>query len=214
MKKRAFFLLFLLILAYNVFSQEEIPLEGFIEDFGKNEEKILLVVESTSIRIGNPKSDSLEKHKFKVLEITQDSVNMSIDNKQNTILIPISQTRKGDVDKDGVFDVSFTVNAIRSRVASITIKSLGNKIEEFKSTTPSIPITETAQNSQEEIKENINQQIEIQEQTPEQQEISEKNPANYLLYLVVGIIAIILIIIALIIFIIKRKKEPEIKKLW
>ena len=35
MKKRAFFLLFLLILAYNVFSQEEIPLEGFIEDFGK-----------------------------------------------------------------------------------------------------------------------------------------------------------------------------------
>ncbi len=210
MKKRVFFLLFLLILAFNAFSQEQLASEGFTEDFGKNEEKILLVVESSSLRIGNPKPDSFEKHKFKVLEISKDSVNMSIDNKQNTIIVPLSQTRKGDVDKDGVFDVSFTVNGIRSQVASITIRPLDDKVEEFKSTTPSIPITETQQETQD------TKETNVQETVEEAQEISvpEKKSADYLLYLIFGILAIVLIIIILIIVLVKRKKEPKITNLW
>ncbi|MEK6936965.1 MAG: hypothetical protein AABW58_02745 [Nanoarchaeota archaeon] len=224
--KKIIFLLLLLISLANVFSQQQLSSEGLSEDFSKNEEVILYVVESSSVRIGNPKEESFEKHKFKIVEILQDSVNLSIDNKQNTVFIPIAQTRKGDVDKDSVFDVSFTLNGIRGGIASITIKPLDDKVEEFKSTTPSIPITDVSQETQPETIETAQTQETTEEQlqnqdTQEQAEDLQTQPkkliaglSSNLLYMILGGAAIVLIIIGLVMFLLLRKNKPKDTNPW
>lgn len=222
--KKIIFILFLLLIN-TVISQEirEVSKEGISEEFGKNEEITVYVAESSSLRIGNPREDSLEKHKFKVLGITTDSVNMTIDQKTNTILIPISQTRKADVDKDGVFDVSITVNSIRSQVASITLKALDDKVEKFESTTPSVPITETKETPEENITDIQETEINTAIETPQldiPKETGENNIKSILKLFNKNILAVLISVIILILFIVillimkQRRKKPETEIIW
>jgi hypothetical protein len=213
MKSSIFFILFLLILGNIVFSQEirELTKEGILEDLGKNEEITFYVVESSSLRIGNPREDSLEKHKFKSLSITPDSVNISVDGeKTNTVIVPLAQTRKVDIDKDNIFDVSITVNYIRSQVASVLFKSIDGSVEKFVSTTPSAPITETVENTTSVSETNNNQEETAQEvvQEPDNKSMTFQ---ELLIPIIIAVLisAIIIICILLIIKFIKKKPKDE-----
>ncbi len=210
----------MILLSYSVLSQEirELTLEGFSEDLGKNEEIVFQLVESSCIRIGNPKSDCIEKHKFKAVSVDSNSVNISSD-KTNSIIVPISQTRKADIDKDNVFDLTITLNGIRGQVASVTFKSLDNQLEEFKSTTPSVPITETKPTENQPVENAQENQETPSEQQEEPKEITNSDNLGNLVPLmqknivIIGasILALILVIILIIIF---KKKRSQEKNIW
>ena len=214
MKKNLFFILFLIIFSNIVFSQEikELTAEGILEELGKNEEITFFVVESSSLRIGNPKSDSLEKHKFKSLFVTQDSVNISIDGeKTNTIIVPLSQTRKVDVDKDNVFDISITTNYIRSQVATVLFKSLDSNVEEFVSTTPSAPITETAEPAP--VAEAENNQEENPAVVEETEKINILNQA-LLIPIIIAVLISLIVIVSILLILKFMKKRPKDENPW
>lgn len=226
--KKFLFFIFIISLSYSVLSQQiqELSTQGFSEDMGKNEEIIFFLVESSCIRIGNPRSDCIEKHKFKSIEITTNFVNISIDgNKLNTLSIPQAQTRKADIDKDNVFDLSLTVDRLRGQVASVTFKSLEAGVTKFESTTTSTLTTttpgqenstiETNAETENETLENVGeQQTEtIEEVEEEPKDILGKLSTDYLIYIIFAIIAIVLISLLLAILLFRRKK-PEVKHIW
>lgn len=222
-KRNSLLILFIFLLSYSVLSQEIQPLtsEGISEDLGKNEELSFYLYESSCIRIGNPKTDCIEKHKFKGVNIDSSSINITID-KISSITIPVSQTRKADIDKDNVFDLSITVNGIRSQVVSVTFKSLDTQVTEFKSTTTSTPITETQPQQQTETETNTETtsdqatEAETQEETTEPKEAPKTDLLSLVqknIPIIIGIAAvlILIIIISLIIF---RKKNKNPQNPW
>ncbi len=198
-----------------MFSQavQELTLEGISEDLGKNEEITFFVVESSSLRIGNPRADSLEKHKFKSLLVTPDSVNISVDGeKTNTFIVPLAQARKIDVDKDNIFDVSITVSYIRSQVATVLFKSLEGGVEKFESTAPSVPITETPQ-------ENTTVTSETNEQENTETPAEEAKTINLLdqkilIPVIIAILISAIIIVGILLIIKFVKKKPKDENPW
>ena len=198
-----------------MFSQavQELTVEGISEDLGKNEEITFFVVESSSLRIGNPRADSLEKHKFKSLLVTPDSVNISVDGeKTNTFIVPLAQARKIDVDKDNIFDVSITVSYIRSQVATVLFKSLEGGVEKFESTAPSVPITETPQ-------ENTTVTSETNEQENTETPAEEAKTINLLdqkilIPVIIAILISAIIIVGILLIIKFVKKKPKDENPW
>ena len=181
-------LFFLFLLSAFVYGAEilEVTKEGITNDFSKGEILELKVVESASIKIGNPREDSLEIHKFKAVNIGDNFLNLSID-KKNSLKLDVSETRRIDVDNDGTFDLSINLVNIRSKVATLIFKSLEDKIT---------VLSDNTQNKTETVKvtENKTQVVENKTEEVAEKELSlnlKKN--NYNLFIILGIIFILLL---------------------
>ena len=179
---------------YKVFAPtKEITKEGISLDLKKGNTIDLKVVESSSLKIGNPRDDSLENHKFKALDVKNNFLNLTID-KRSSIKMEVSQTRRIDVDNDGTFDLSINLVNVRFDVASLLFKSLEEGVKVLESKEENNTITNSINETPKETK---------QEQTQNNEEATEKELSlnleksydyKFILLIIFGVIILLLII--------------------
>lgn len=102
----------------------------------------LNVVESTSLRIGNPRNESIVAHKMSVLKVKETSIILKL-KKFDNITISLGQERKIDFDNDDIFDVSIFLLEIRPNRGTLIFKSLDALVKPM----PIIPTHETLESS-------------------------------------------------------------------
>jgi hypothetical protein len=73
-------------------------------------------------------SSGIERHTITLKEITDDYVVVNISSDPFDTRIYIAETKEFDVTKDGIADISITVNAITNGVANMTFKKLNKSI--------------------------------------------------------------------------------------
>ena len=204
MNRQFIFYFIIILLLSSVFAIEltEVTKEGVTETFTKGDTKYFNVVESASIRIGNPRSDSLEKHTLKAIEIKDNLINLTID-KKKSLTMSVGQTRRIDVDKDNVFDISLNLINIRSGAATILFTELDLK-QDIK-TISEDNNTNTIENKVQEnvsvpkVTPNISTNVTAKELTP--------NLSNNNLFVMIGFGLCALIIIFIIGYLIYKKRN-------
>jgi len=125
-----FLLFFLIILIPICFAQEKIEAtkEGTSIDVAKDAVINVDIVDSSSLRIGNSRPDSISTYKIAVQEITQTSVTLKIGKFKNTS-ISLGEERNVDFDGDGIFDVAIRLSIARSAVVTLIFTSLEGKVD-------------------------------------------------------------------------------------
>ena len=198
---RFLFLVLLLVIIPSIYAQEVIgpSKEGVTIEAVKNQIIYLGVVESTGIRIGNPREDSIEKYKITVNNIKTESVILKYKKTKN-VTVELGGEIKIDFDGDNIFDVGVLLANIRPNKATLTFKSFEDKILKLQHSTWA-PLTE-------------NKTIEIPQETPNE-EVSENNTKefelglgenlrqDYTIWIVVALISI-LIILLIVYFVVKK----------
>ncbi len=86
------------------------------------------IVESSSIRIGNSRQDSIIPYQISITEIKQTLVTLKF-KKFNNLSINLGEERKVDFDSDNVFDVAIKLSALRPGRATLIFTSLESKVE-------------------------------------------------------------------------------------
>lgn len=134
------------------------------------------------------------KHEIGVKELTAATATIEVSSTPQTAILSIGDTKKFDVTNDGYYDLSVTLSKIANSKASITLKSIYEKVT-----------TETVVQEQEE------QAVAEEKQTP-QETITETMPEtkSNAVILVIAIIIIILILVV-IVYKIKSKKSKKRK---
>ncbi len=136
-----FLILFLLIIP-SVYSIETVQIDtkGVTVEMAEKNSINLEIVESSSLRIGNPREDSTEIYKITALDIGNISITLRIGKKDNAT-VSLGQERKYDFDKDNVFDAGIILSNLRPGRATLVFKSLEGKIEALDINTSSNNIT-------------------------------------------------------------------------
>lgn len=194
------FLLILLIIPV-IYAQEVIgpSKEGISVEANKNQAINLGVVESSSIRIGNSRDDSIEKYKVTVSDVKDDFATLKYKKTEN-ITIPLGEERKVDFDGDDIFDVSILLFTLRPNRATLVFKSLEDNVPELVSTTPETPIvsdnsTNNIDNSIPIKEENSSEKTDEYELTLGSAKETLKN--NYVIWIIAAVLCILIILIIL-----------------
>ena len=185
---RFLILFFLLFLTPIIYAQEYIEpsKEGTSIEVAEKQTILVGVVESSSLRIGNPREDSIEKYKMTIFDVKDASVLIKY-KKFDNFTISLGQERKLDLDKDNIFDIGVLLLNLRSPKATLVFKSLEEKVPELEpSTTPVISETNNTI-----VQENTESAEEHELSLAEEQKAINK---NYTIWILAALVSLLIIV--------------------
>jgi len=211
------FFIFILILHFSFADIIEPSVSGATTEVVKKDVISLNVVDSSSIRIGNLRQDSISNYKMTVLDVKDTYVILKYQKFQN-LTISLGQERKLDFDGDNVFDIGILLFNLRPNRATLVIKSLENTFKE-------LPVEKELNNTEiaKELEKKLiassnetkpNETKEIKQEVKQETEIKVEKKSflsdNILKYSILSVIVFVFIILVIIILIYMRRKRIKL----